>query len=234
MIGVIGGTSFFHSEILRESSERRIVTPYGSVGVLQNETATAISRHGSSGNTPPHAINHHAHIHTLRSCGVEGVVCFGSVGGLRENSAPGVMVLADDFYAPYRPVSFHTNSMSIVIPEMRTPWREKVAGWLHRGECLFQDGGVYAETLGPRFETKAEVKAMSKIADVVGMTCASEATLCMEIGLPIAIVAIVDNYAHGLGLESLTGELFTSTVRDNHESVRRALDAIIRGYQASK
>ena len=41
-------------------------------------------------------------------------------------------------------------------------------------------GGIYVQTAGPRFETKAEVNVLKKLGDVVGMTMASEATLCME------------------------------------------------------
>ncbi len=232
MIGVIGGTSFFHTPVLREGRRERVVSPYGSVEVVRDESTVMISRHGVEGSIPPHAVNHHAHIWVLRNLNVEGVVCFGSVGGLSESFTPGTLLLASDYYAPYRTVTFHTNSMATTIPRLMTPWREHVARWLNDAGIEFVKEGVYAETLGLRFETQAEVQALARDADVVGMTCASEATLAREIGLPVAILAMVDNVAHGLGVEPLTGDAFHAKVRENEAAVVNTLQAIRHGASA--
>jgi len=53
------------------------------------------------------------------------------------------------------------------------------------------------QTHGPRFETAAEIRQVAGFADVVGMTCAHEATLCKELALPYALVCVVDNMANG-------------------------------------
>ncbi len=65
-------------------------------------------------------------------------------------------------------------------------------------------GGTYVQTRGPRFETVAEIAALSRFADLVGMTLASEATLARELGMPFAAVCTVDNYANGLADGVLT------------------------------
>jgi 5'-methylthioadenosine phosphorylase len=65
-------------------------------------------------------------------------------------------------------------------------------------------GGVYVQTKGPRFETVAEILALSGIADLVGMTIASEATLSCELGMDFAALCTVDNYANGLADGVLT------------------------------
>ena len=64
--------------------------------------------------------------------------------------------------------------------------------------CFFRarDGGVYVQTHGPRFETAAEIRQVAGFADVVGMTCCHEATLCKEIALPYAVICVVDNMAN--------------------------------------
>ncbi len=41
--------------------------------------------------------------------------------------------------------------------------------------------GVYVQTRGPRFETRAEVRFLATLGDVVGMTGADEATH-MQVG----------------------------------------------------
>lgn len=59
--------------------------------------------------------------------------------------------------------------------------------------------GSYIQTIGPRFETKAEIRLYKDYFDVVGMTGAAEATLAQELGLGLCMVGIVDNMGHGLG-----------------------------------
>lgn len=63
--------------------------------------------------------------------------------------------------------------------------------------------GTYFQTVGPRFETKAEIRLYKAFFDIVGMTGSAEATLAQEVGIGLCMVAIVDNMGHGLG-EPLT------------------------------
>ena len=60
------------------------------------------------------------------------------------------------------------------------------------------DGGVYWQTIGPRFETPAEIRMIAPHADVVGMTIASEWVVAGELGLEYAAICVVDNLANGL------------------------------------
>ena len=66
--------------------------------------------------------------------------------------------------------------------------------------------GTYFQTIGPRFETKAEIRFYKAFFDLVGMTGSAEATLAHEVGIGFSMVAIVDNMGHGLG-EPLTIEV---------------------------
>jgi len=72
--------------------------------------------------------------------------------------------------------------------------------------------GTYVQTLGPRFETKAEVRYLAQLGDIVGMTGADEATLCKEAGLPYASICMVDNYANGAAPHTLTYSEFKDGV----------------------
>ena len=60
------------------------------------------------------------------------------------------------------------------------------------------DGGVYWQTIGPRFETPAEIRMIAPHADLVGMTIASECVIAGELGLEYAAICVVDNLANGL------------------------------------
>jgi Purine nucleoside phosphorylase len=57
---------------------------------------------------------------------------------------------------------------------------------------------VYAQTIGPRYETPAEVRLLAQFAEIVGMTMANEADCAAELGLPYAAVCAIDNWANGI------------------------------------
>jgi 5'-methylthioadenosine phosphorylase len=86
---------------------------------------------------------------------------------------------------------------------------------------------VYAQTRGPRFETPAEVRALTRVADLVGMTVASECILTSEVGLPYAAICVVDNLANGLGDAPLTLDEFRAGVAANRDRLVADLDALL-------
>jgi 5'-methylthioadenosine phosphorylase len=77
-----------------------------------------------------------------------------------------------------------------------------VEAWSASGMPL-RDGGVYWQTVGPRFETPAEIQLIAAHAEVVGMTIASECVLAGELGLSYAAICVVDNLANGVGTEPI-------------------------------
>jgi len=57
---------------------------------------------------------------------------------------------------------------------------------------------VYVNTVGPRFETRAEIRSYRGIGDVVGMTCGNEWILCEELQVPYFVICFCDNACNGL------------------------------------
>lgn len=57
---------------------------------------------------------------------------------------------------------------------------------------------TYVNTIGPRFETRAEIRQYRGTGHVVGMTCAREWALCEELRVPYALVCFCDNSCNGL------------------------------------
>lgn len=60
------------------------------------------------------------------------------------------------------------------------------------------DATVYVNTIGPRFETRAEIRSYRALGHVVGMTCGSEWALCEELQTPYCLVCFCDNACNGL------------------------------------
>jgi len=158
---------------------------------------------------PAHLVDHHANVAALCEAGCDRVVALSSVGGLRPGLGVGSIIVPDDFLAFGAYPSFYDDTRGHSIPGFDPEWRRRVVDtW--RAVCAetVHDGGVYAQTRGPRFETPAEVRVLAAHADVVGMTVASEAVLAREAGLAYAVIGKVDNLANGLGDGELTMEAY--------------------------
>ncbi len=226
MLGILGGTSFHETGLLTDGEERLVETPMGAVRVHCAGGLALIARHGREGRTPPHSIDHHAHLTALARLGAGRIVSFGSVGSLKPELPPGTLLVPDDYFAPFRVVTFHHDRIRFTVPGFDPDWRGRVIDALRGAELRPVTAGVYVETLGPRFETPAEVRWLATVGDVVGMTCAAEATLARELEIPLAAVCMVDNFAHGIGAEPLTGKAFRRSVRENRDTVARAFRAV--------
>ncbi|HTR75787.1 MAG TPA: MTAP family purine nucleoside phosphorylase [Solirubrobacterales bacterium] len=161
--------------------------------------AAVVQRHGDpDAYVLPHEIDHAANLRPLLEQGCDRVLAIASVGSLRKDLPVGTFVCPDDFIALHLGLSIFTDTRAHTAPSFAAHWRaEVVAAWAEGGEGPV-DGGIYWQTIGPRFETPAEIRMMAPHADVVGMTIASECVVAGEMGLEYAAVCVVDNMANGL------------------------------------
>jgi len=188
-----------------------------------------LSRHGFDRAVPAHRVDHRANVRGLCELGCGRVLALGSAGSLHADLAVGSFLCPDDFYAPKSAPSFYADPRGHSIPGFDSDWRRVVLGtWRERTETELIDGGVYAHTLGPRFETPAEVRALARVADVVGMTLAAETVLAKEAGLAYAAVCSVDNLANGIAGEALTVEAYQRGRDDTAKTLEAALESVLR------
>ncbi len=244
-LGIIAGSGYLDgvdpSALGVPVIDEAIETPRGTVQVQRTEAFVFLRRHGTDGYHPPHRVPHHAHLLGLRRLGVREVVGLTSVGSLRGELAPGTVMVPEDYLSTHPPPTFAREDEALhIVPELDAGLRRRLEGIARRvmavdsvpGPTAVVAGGVYAETRGPRFETRAEVRALARDADVVGMTAASEATLAQELGLRYAILSIVDNWAHGVTDEPLSLEGFRARQEENRRLAAAILNEIIRSGNA--
>ncbi len=223
-LGIIAGSALRESAFAVHGT--RVV--HAGVAMLDVDGTCVVQRHGLDDWVPPHRIDHRAHIGALLDAGVDRVLAISSVGSLRVDWPVGTCAVIDDFYAPAETRSYYDDPRSHLVPTFDAAWRARVlAAWKASTDTPVQHGGVYAQTSGPRFETPAEVRALTAVADLVGMTVASECILATEVGLPYAAVCVVDNLANGLGDTPLTLEEFNDGVAANRTRLIADLDALI-------
>jgi len=112
-----------------------------------------------------------------------------------------------------------------------------LSAWKSLSKTELEDGGVYAQTIGPRFETPAEVKALADYADMVGMTIAAETVLAGEAALAYAAVCTIDNLANGLLDRPLTVDEYRrnrdKNARKLAEDLSHVLPALAKGIPGS-
>lgn len=143
----------------------------------------------------------------LRRLGVRSLLLTNAAGGLNPDFAPGTLMVLTD----------HIN-LSGISP-LRGPLRE---GWGPRfpdmsavydpdyADLLAAAGGpatrrgVYAFSVGPAYETPAEIRAWRLLgADAVGMSTAPEAVVAHACGMRVAALSCVTNAAAGISAKRL-------------------------------
>ncbi len=218
-IGIIGGSGVY--ELLKESTAKVITTPFGDIkvfiGRVADEEVAFIPRHGKKHSIPPFAVNYKGNLYALNLLGVERIIATNAVGSLREDLEPGTIIVPDDFIdmTKGRTYTFYDGKTSLYVqgreikgvvhvsmtpstycPEIRTALLK--AG--EKKDLHIRDGGVYVCAEGNRFETPAEIRAFRIMGgDVVGMTGCPEAALARELTICYATLAVVTNYAAGIG-----------------------------------
>lgn len=228
-LALVGGTSLLESSLFRDATPWTLSTPYGSVTLLEQEGILFLQRHGLETYTPPHRINHRANLYALQQAGVQQILSVGSVGSMRESILPGTVVVPDDFYAPQVGISFFEDQRGHKAPGFHKQWRETVLTiWQNSDLPQPLNQGVYWQTLGPRFETPAEIRLFQPHVHVVGMTVASECILAGELDLPYAALCMVDNYANGIGAEALSYESFKAQVHANETRLIHIVQTLIK------
>ncbi len=190
--------------------------------------AMLIGRHGDP-YTQPHRIDHAANMRRLVDAGCDRVLALSSVGGLRRELGVGTFLCPDDFIALHIGKSAFGDRRAHRVARFDGAWRAQVVdAWRRTAAPEMVDGGVYWESIGPRFETPAEIRLIAQHADVIGMTIASECVIAGELGLRHAAICIVDNLANGVGERELTVEEFQAGRARNRERLAEAVAAIVR------
>ncbi len=191
--------------------------------------AAIVQRHGSAGGpyVLPHRIDHIANLRPLVEQGCDRVLAIGSVGSLKPELTVGSLLCPDDFVALHLSASIFEDERAHTAPGFDARWRgEVLAAWADGGEAP-RDGGVYWQTIGPRFETPAEIRLMAPHADVVGMTIAGECVIAGELGLDYAALCVVDNLANGLGDDTLSVAEMEADRAANAARLRDGLAAVL-------
>lgn len=225
-LGIIAGTIALHPSLFGDLEEEQVETAFGEATVFRSAEVVFIARHGKDPGCHilPHRINHRANLAALKALDVREVLGIHSTGSLKRRLRPGTLVVPDDYLMPSPGPTVITDQAVHITPALSEDVRRKCLQAARKCRCPVTDGGIYWQTAGPRLETRAEIAMMSRFADLVGMTMASEAILAQELSLPFASLCSVDNYAHGIETRGLTLERIHLQARRSSERILRILE----------
>jgi 5'-methylthioadenosine phosphorylase len=234
-LGIISGTlTLQRTKLLGELNEEIVETDFGTALVLHSPRLALIPRHGKDPRRHilPHRINHAANLAALKMLGVDEIIGINSTGSLKKKLKPGAIVIPDDYILLYgiHAVFDSPDSKPVhITPVLHEGVRQKAIAAARLCGIDVVNSGIYWQTIGPRLETRAEITLMSRFADIVGMTMASEAVIAQELDIPYASICSVDNFAHGIGRQKLTLEDILEHARRNTEAIIRIILKYLEG-----
>jgi len=206
VIGVIGGSGLYQMPQLAGVREMGIKTPFGKTsdplirGRLGGVDLIFLPRHGKGHRWLPTEINFRANIFALKKLGVERIISVSAVGSLREEIAPGHLVVPDQFIdrTTQRPSTFFGRGV-VAHVSLANPFcsdLSKVLVTAARQEgAEVHPGGTYVCMEGPQFSTRAESHLYRAWgAHVIGMTNLQEAKLAREAEICFGTLALATDY----------------------------------------
>jgi 5'-methylthioadenosine phosphorylase len=247
ILGVIGGSGLYQMPGLEEVEEFDIRTPFGApsapilVGRLEGEKVAFLARHGIGHHISPSEINFRANIFALKLLDVDRIVSISACGSLREDYAPGEVVIPDqlfDFTRGRERTFFgdglvvHVNVADPFCPNLSQDLFEAV----HTAGAHAHRGGAFITIEGPRFSTKAESNTYRTWGlSLIGMTTCPEAFLAREAEICYSVMAHVTDYdVWHLGVGPVTVDQVIQVLNRNIKVAQDALRNLVRQKTPSR
>lgn len=206
MIAVIGGTGLGEAIAQDGGETLSVETPYGPPSAPLARTrwgeteVVFLNRHGAGHRFSPSTVPYRANIYALKEAGVTTIIASGAVGSLREDIAPGDLVVCDQAIDKTfrRAGTFYHDELAVHV-ECADPFcptlRQRILEQSDKVKATVHEEGTYVCMEGPQFSTRAE-SAMHRSwgGDVIGMTAMPEAKLAREAEMSYALVALATDY----------------------------------------
>ena len=253
-LAIIGGTGLTSLQNLQIIRTETAISPYGEASsvlaygcIKKDDSQSAdqlsevifLARHGHAHNIPPHMVNYRANLWALKEAGVTAIIAVNAVGGIRDDMAPGSLVIPDQIidYTSRRINTFFEEKLEHVTHiDFSYPYSSDLSQIIldsaHNLNIAIIQGGTYAATEGPRLETAAEIQRLKRDGcDIVGMTGMPEAALARELEIEYASICVNANWAAGLSNELITMAAIEKNLAGGLEKVRRLIEDILDSHR---
>lgn len=165
--------------------------------------------------------------------GARRLVVTNAAGGANPTFGPGTIMFIEDHisFGFDSPLTGPNNDGGPRFPDMSEPYDKQ---WLDRARQISVERkiptktGVYLWTLGPSYETKAEVQAFYRMgADAIGMSTVPEVIQARYLAMNVLGISTITNPAAGLSSEPLDHDDVLKVSAGIRESIGRLVRAIV-------
>jgi 5'-methylthioadenosine phosphorylase len=246
-LAIIGGSGLYRMYGLENTEEIELTTPFGKpsapimTGTLEGNRVAFLARHGMGHTISPSEINYRANIYALKTLGVERILSVSACGSLREDYAPGDIVIPDQLFdfTRKRATTFFGDGLvahvSVAHP-FCSDFSEQVFKAVKSINANIHHGGEFITIEGPRFSTKAESNTYRSWGmSLIGMTTSPEAFLAREAEICYAVMAHVTDYdVWHTSEDAVTVELVIETLSRNTKNAQRAIRNLIQNLNPQR
>jgi purine-nucleoside phosphorylase len=172
-------------------------------------------------------------VRVLHALGAKWLLLTNAAGSLDRRNPPGTLLVIRDhvnlqFGNPL--IGRDPAASDNPFPDMSNAYDERLRARIHTtalAERILVREGVYAGVVGPSYETPAEVRFLRRIGvDAVGMSTVGEVIVAAELGLPVAAISLLTNWAAGLTERPLShGDVTAMAAKQGRE-----LERLIVGF----
>ncbi|HYE59468.1 MAG TPA: purine-nucleoside phosphorylase, partial [Rhodothermales bacterium] len=144
-------------------------------------------------------------VRLAHALGARRLLLTNAAGGIHPNLRAGSLMLIEDHLnlAFAAPLAGPVDEGAVRFPDMSAPYSR---AWMDRAEAAALRLGVrlhrgtYAWTMGPSYETPAEIRMFARLgADAVGMSTVPETLQAVALGMEVLGISAITNRAAGLG-----------------------------------
>jgi len=172
-------------------------------------------------------------VRLVHALGAERMVVTNSAGGINRTFHPGtLMFITGHLNLAYANPGVGAAQEALAVADR--PYYDRA--WTDRAEAAAQRldvdvrRGVYAWTMGPSYETKAEVRMLDRLgADAVGMSTVPEVLQARQLGMRVLGLSTITNPAAGLADGTLDHDEVLEVGQQVRGPLTKLVRAIVRG-----
>ena len=239
-LAILGGSGLYSMTGLSDTTEHDLETPFGKpsapivVGTLDGKRIAFLARHGIGHHIMPAEVPYRANIYALKALGAERIISINACGSLREDYAPGHIVIPDQIFDNTRGrartffgegLVAHMGTADPFCPNLSAELETAAMGT----DTTVHHGGAFIIIEGPRFSTRAESNVYRSWGmSIVGMTAAPEAFLAREAEMCYAVMAHVTDYdVWHVSEAPVTVEMVIKILNKNTQAAQAAIRQLV-------
>ncbi|WP_168442443.1 purine-nucleoside phosphorylase [Pontiella desulfatans] len=164
-------------------------------------------------------------VYLLHAMGADTVLLTNASGGIRPDLPPGSLMVIEDhinMLGSNPLIGPHNPKLGTRFPDQTEVYDKPLRSKLIQAGA--DSCGTYIATMGPTFETPAEIKQYKAMgADAVGMSTVPEAMVANALGMQVAGLLCVCNWAAGISPTKLTHEDVNQTAAEAMPRMKKTI-----------